>query len=126
MLTFNFDYMNVARKKCLECKTEIIGRSDKIFCSDYCRASNHNRKNHRKIKLVREINQILSINRKILSDFHKRKIELVSKDDLIAAGYRFKFQTGWYENEKGLKISKCYDFAFEKISPDSYKIYKSN
>jgi predicted nucleic acid-binding Zn ribbon protein len=46
-------------KNCPECGEKIIGRIDKIFCSDQCRNTYNNRQNRASTNLIRKINSKL-------------------------------------------------------------------
>ena len=54
------------KRKCLECGVEIMGRADKKFCSDYCRNAYNNRNNKAQVSLIRNINNRLKKNWRIL------------------------------------------------------------
>ena len=56
-------------KKCPECGEKIIGREDKKFCSDYCRNAFNNRLNKDSKNLIRNINNRLRKNYRILESF---------------------------------------------------------
>ena len=47
------------QKLCLECGEQIQGRSDKKFCSDYCRNSHNNKVNTESKNLIRNTNNRL-------------------------------------------------------------------
>ena len=53
-------------KSCLLCQKTIRGRSDKKFCNDYCRNVYNNQNKSIQNNLVRNINNALGKNRKIL------------------------------------------------------------
>ena len=53
---------------CLECGEKIIGRSDKKFCNDACRNSYNNKQNKDSSNLMRNINNKLRKNFRILSE----------------------------------------------------------
>ena len=55
-------------KKCLECESPLVGRIDKKFCSDYCRNSYNNKINTNNKNLIRNINNRLRRNNKLLAD----------------------------------------------------------
>jgi hypothetical protein len=65
-------------KKCLECQEPVKGRVDKKFCSDYCRNAHNNKINKDSKNLIRNINNRLRKNHKILSELNvsgKTKVE---------------------------------------------------
>ena len=55
------------KKNCLECGESFTGRIDKKFCSDYCRNTYNNNINKESKNLVRNTNNRLRKNYKILS-----------------------------------------------------------
>ena len=57
-------------KKCLECGEKIVGRIDKKFCTDYCRNSYNNKVNTESKNLIRNTNNRLRKNFKILSELN--------------------------------------------------------
>ena len=57
-------------KSCLQCGDKISGRSDKKFCSDYCRNAFNNDQNRDVNNYVRNINNILRKNRRILAELN--------------------------------------------------------
>ena len=58
-------------KKCLECDEKIVGRIDKKYCSDYCRNTYNNKVNKDSKNLIRNINNRLRKNYKVLSELNK-------------------------------------------------------
>ena len=58
-------------RACLTCETMLRGRIDKKFCDDYCRNSYNNQLKASKNNLVRNINNALGKNRRILESFFK-------------------------------------------------------
>ena len=68
-------------KYCLECGEKLIGRVDKKFCSDYCRNSYHNKLNKDTKNLMRNINNILRKNYRILEDILKHPLSELKRDE---------------------------------------------
>ena len=60
------------QKLCLECGDRIQGRSDKKFCTDYCRNSYNNKVNKESKNLIRNTNNQLRRNYKILSELNTK------------------------------------------------------
>ncbi len=58
----------IADRACLTCGTSIKGRTDKKFCDDYCRNSYHNKLNSDDNNYVRNVNNVLRRNRRILEE----------------------------------------------------------
>ena len=57
-------------KTCLECGDKIIGREDKKFCSDGCRNAYNNKMNKDQNNLMRNINNKLRKNYRILCELN--------------------------------------------------------
>ena len=57
-------------KTCLECGEKIVGREDKKFCSDGCRNAYNNKINKDSTNFMRNINNKLRKNYRILSDLN--------------------------------------------------------
>ena len=56
------------KNKCLECGEPVIGRIDKKFCSDYCRNTFNNKVNKESKNLIRNINNRLRKNHRVLTE----------------------------------------------------------
>jgi hypothetical protein len=73
---------------CLDCKKELIGRSDKKFCSVYCKSSYYyQKKKEDKNSIYTEILKQLQLNRKLLKQYNKAGKAIVRKEELIKAGF---------------------------------------
>ncbi len=99
-------------RKCMECKDEVHGRSDKKFCSDHCRSLHHNRRNGSLIKLKRRINSILTRNRNILAELNPDGKRTLHKSVLIEEGFNFNYFTNQYMTKKGTVYYFCYDQGY--------------
>jgi len=100
-------------KKCLNCEMIIEGRSDKIFCDDYCKSSFHYKKKQGKEKSRYEIiDKQLKLNRKLLKSFNKAGKSTVRKEKLIAEGFNPKYFTHYWKTKKGHVYLFCYEFGF--------------
>ena len=60
----------MSSKQCPECGEKIIGRTDKKFCSDGCRNTYNNRMNKDQKNLMRNINNRLRKNWRILEQLN--------------------------------------------------------
>lgn len=115
-------------KNCLCCQKPIKGRADKKFCDDYCR-NNYN--NQQKAKgnhstYIRNINNALLKNRKILASLKGEKEEHVksNKEKLITLGFSFKYLTHSFTNKDGKTYYWCYDYGYLPLDHDWYLIVK--
>jgi predicted nucleic acid-binding Zn-ribbon protein len=100
-------------RKCPECGDEIIGRTDKKFCSDQCRNTYNNKLNSDASNTVRNINNILRKNRRILQDHNKQSGKtMVTKDTLLSNGFNFTYFTHMYTTKKGVTYFFCYEQGY--------------
>lgn len=111
---------------CLNCDKLLKGRTDKKFCDDYCRNSYNNQLKSTKNNLVRNINNALGKNRRILESFFKREEEIAktTKDKLLEKGFQFKYLTHTYTNKKGNVYFFCYDLGYMPLDNDWYLLVK--
>jgi hypothetical protein len=111
---------------CLNCNKTLKGRTDKKFCDDYCRNSYNNQLKASKNNLVRNINNALGKNRRILESFFNAEEEIAKtyKDKLLEKGFQFKYITHTYTNKKGNIYFFCYDLGYMPLDNDWYLLVK--
>lgn len=109
-------------RKCLECESQLYGRKDQKFCSDYCRNTYNNRLNEDSNKQVRRINNILRKNRRILSKLNPKGKKTVEGIVLAEEGFNFHYYTNIYTTKKGSQYFFCYDQGYIKIDDDQYML----
>ena len=97
---------------CLECGLEIKGRADKKFCNDSCRNSYNNRESKESTNLMRNVNRILSKNRKILAELNPNGKMRTTKDKLVLKGFNFNYFTNIYETREGRRYYYVYDQGY--------------
>jgi hypothetical protein len=107
-------------KTCIECKTTIKGRVDKKFCSDQCRSAYNNRLNSDETSYVRNINNILRKNRRILLELNPDGKNRVSRDKLKAKGFDFQHFTSIYKTKDGAQYFYCYEQGYLPIEKDFF------
>jgi len=106
-----------APRRCLECGEIIVGRSDKKFCSDQCRNTYNNRLNSDASNTVRNINNILRKNRRILMDLNKQSGKtMVTKESMLTNGFNFSYHTHTYTTKKGDVYHFCYEQGYLYLS----------
>ena len=111
-------------KKCLNCKEEIIGRSDKIYCNDYCKSNFNYEKNKRKENsLFKQIDLQLKKNRRLLRDFNRAGKSTVRKEKFDAAGFNPNYFTHFWKNKKGQVYLFCYEFGFLTLTENGRTKY---
>ena len=76
---------------CLECGEKIIGRSDKKFCNDACRNAYNNKQNKDSTNLMRNINNKLRKNYRILTEVNIDGKTKVAKSKLDSLGFDFDY-----------------------------------
>ena len=110
-------------KLCIECSDRIFGRSDKRYCSDVCRNAYHNRMYSDRNKVMRNVNNALRRNRKILEDLIvTRDIPLVDKNALQELGFNFNYVTHAAKVKKGKLYQFCYDLGYMVMEDEQVMI----
>lgn len=113
------------KRKCSECGTEIHGRADKKFCSDYCRNAYNNQLNKDSKNLVRNINNRLRKNYRILDSFELKEGKTrTTKTRLLDKGFDFEYITNLYTTKKGSTYFFVYDLGYLPLDNDYYMIVK--
>ena len=110
------------KKQCLECGEEFLGRADKKFCSASCRNTHHNKLNSDATGFIRNINNILRKNRRILAGFNPKGKSKIHKDKLMEAGFKFSYFTNLYETKGGKIYHFCYDQGYLALDNDWYAL----
>src|SRR5215216_1100958 len=121
--------METNHKNCVYCTREIKGRSDKKFCNDQCRNSYNNQvKLNANFNEVRNINNALLRNRRILSELLNGERELikVTGERLKEEGFSFKYLTHIYTTKKGKTYFYCYEFGYLPLENDWYLVVKND
>jgi hypothetical protein len=113
-------------KLCLNCHKPVKGRTDKKFCDDYCRNNYNNQLKSNTINLVRNINNALGKNRRILENLFITGEEMAktTRDKLLQKGFQFKYITHTYTNKKGNTYFFCYDIGYLPLESDWYLLVK--
>jgi hypothetical protein len=106
---------------CIDCGESLNGRADKKFCSDQCRNSHNNRLNSDDNNFVRNVNNILRKNRRLLADLTPDGKITLPKDKLAEKGFHFGYQTHNYTTRKGDTYHFCYEYGYLQI-PNDYLI----
>ena len=99
-------------RKCLECGKPVFGRIDKKFCSDACRNAFNNKANAASTNYMRNVNNILSKNRRILRELNPNGKKKTHKDQLLKRGFDFDFHTRTYTTRSGDSYHFCYEQGY--------------
>ena len=115
-----------ATAQCLQCNKTIRGRTDKKFCDDSCRNTYNNQLKSGSNNLMRNINNALGKNRRILENFFKADEEIAktTREKLIEKGFQFKYITHTYTTQKGKVYFFCYDFGYMPLENGWYLLVK--
>ncbi|GAB3645824.1 hypothetical protein GCM10028791_04710 [Echinicola sediminis] len=118
--------MLLENRNCLYCERVIQGRSDKKFCDDQCRNSYNNQLKAGRNNLIRNINNALKKNHKILEAALSTMGDTVkvSREKLLIQGFQFKYQTHKYINKKGDTYIYCYDYGYLELESDLFLIVR--
>jgi hypothetical protein len=109
---------DLEEKKCLECGISFKGRVDKKFCSDQCRISFNNKLNSDGNNYVRNVNNILRKNRRILLALNPEGKNRVSREKLRSKGFDFNYFTSTYITKEGAQYFYCYEQGYLPIEKD--------
>jgi len=110
----------IQEKSCFECGASIKGRMDKKFCSDQCRSMYNNRLNSDETNYVRNVNNTLRKNRRILMALNPEGTNRVSHQRLRSAGFDFAHFTSVYTNRDGVQYFYCYEHGYRSLENDHY------
>ena len=118
--------MQTETRTCLQCGRTIKGRSDKKFCDDSCRNNYNNVLKAHANNYMRNINNTLSRNRRILEEVLPANEEMgkTNKQKLSDAGFQFKYHTHTYTNKKGNVYYFCYEFGYLSLENDWYLVVR--
>ena len=117
----------ILSRLCHSCNKPLKGRTDKKFCNDYCRNNYNNQLKAGNNNFVRNINNALGKNKRILESHLPEGEELakISKDKLLQKGFQFKYMTHLYTNKKGNTYFFCYDYGYLPLDNDWYLVVKN-
>lgn len=113
------------KRQCLACGKVLHGRADKKFCNDYCRNAYNNNLKSANSALVRNINNALLKNRRILeTTLGAEELQKTTKGKLLEQGFQFKFLTHTYTNKKGDTYNFCYEYGYLPLGNDWFLVVK--
>jgi predicted nucleic acid-binding Zn ribbon protein len=112
------------QKVCLECGEKIVGREDKKFCSDGCRNSYNNKINKDSTNFMRNINNKLRKNYRILSEINTEGKSKTTRAKLLSKGFDFEFFTNILETKTGNTYFFVYDQGYRTLEDDFYMLVK--
>ncbi len=113
-------------KLCMFCEKPLRGRSDKKFCDDYCRAAYNNELKSPANNYIRNVNNALGKNRRILESLlpERDATAKASRDKLIEKGFQFKYHTHQYSAKNGNTYFYCYEYGYLPLENNWFLIVK--
>jgi hypothetical protein len=109
---------------CLYCQETVVGRSDKKFCTPYCKSAYHYQQNKlNDASLFHSIDRQLKDNRRILKSYNKAGKSFVRKEKLIEEGFNPKYFTHYWKAQNGNVYLFCYEYGFmltKEVSGEKY------
>lgn len=113
-------------KNCLECGEKIIGREDKKFCSDGCRNAYNNKINKDSNNIMRNINNKLRKNYRILTELNTDGKSKTTRTKLLGKGFDFDFFTNILKTKAGNTYYFLYDQGYMLLENDLYILVKKD
>ena len=114
------------QKNCPECGEKIVGRIDKKFCSDYCRNAYNNKVNKDSKNLIRNTNNRLRKNYKILTELNQSGKTKVKRASLLNNNFDFNFFTSIYTTKTGNTYYYVYDQGYLPLENEYYLLIKKD
>lgn len=112
------------KRFCPECGREIVGRADKMFCSDACRNNYNNNVNKDSTNLMRNTNNKLRKNYRILSELNPKDKAKVEKKVLIKKGFDFDTITAVLNAKTGNTYYFIYDQGYQELDNDIFLVFR--
>lgn len=113
-------------KTCLECGDKIIGREDKKFCSDSCRNAYNNKINKDSTNYMRNVNNKLRKNYRILSELNVTNKTTTTRSKLMSKGFDFNFFTTILNTKAGKTYYFVYNQGYMFLDNDFYVLVKKD
>jgi len=107
-------------RHCSECGQRIAGRADKKFCNDQCRTAWHNKMHTGEYIHMKNINNILKRNRRILAELTANGRKEIRSVALSKLGFQFDYFTSTQKDRNGYLSHFCYDMGYMPVSNGVY------
>ncbi|OIV42340.1 hypothetical protein [Flavobacterium johnsoniae] len=111
-------------RTCLECSEKLVGREDKKFCSDNCRNAYNNKINKDSNNFMRNVNNKLRKNYRILSELNVDGKSKATREKMINKGFDFDFFTNILHTKTGNTYYFLYDQGYRSLDNDYYMLVK--
>lgn len=103
------------KRTCQQCGQTLRGRIDKIFCTDHCRSSHHNKLPNIDLLYIRKINRALKKNWKILYGIRTSGMKKIHRSKLAQLGFDAQLCTSMYTSKKKKVYYFCYDEGYLEL-----------
>ncbi len=112
--------------KCLHCGKMIYGRKDKKFCSESCRNNHNNDLNADRTSIIRNTNNALRKNYRILEQLCTDEKAKTTRGTLLKKGFDFTLLTSIRTTQKGSTYYFVYDMGYLNLDNDFILLVKDN
>lgn len=113
-------------KNCLECNEKIVGREDKKFCSDGCRNAYNNKMNKDSNNYMRNINNKIRKNYRILAALNTDGKSKTTRAKLLSKGFDFEYFTNILNTKTGNTYYFVYEQGYMILENDYYMLVKKD
>ena len=113
-------------KVCPECGGKVIGREDKKFCSDSCRNAYNNKINKDNTNYMRNINNKLRKNYRILCELNVGGKSKITKSKMRNKGFDFDHFTTILHTKSGNTYYFVYDQGYMVLDNEFYMLVKKD
>jgi predicted nucleic acid-binding Zn ribbon protein len=113
-------------RQCLSCGRTVKGRADKKFCDDNCRNNFNNELRSDSNNFVRNVNNALRKNRRILEALLPKKEETAktTREKLLQMGFVLKYFTHLYTTKAGKVYYYCYEYGYLPLENDWFLVVR--
>lgn len=108
----------------MECGEKLVGRIDKKFCDDSCRNTYNNNLNRDRKKVLRNVNNLLRKNYRILEELNPEHKSRTTKTILLIKGFRFDYFTSIFSTKSGNVYYFVYDQGYLPLDEENYALIK--
>lgn len=113
--------------KCLNCRSPLSGRVDKMYCSLECKNTFSYAQRQNTKSATKTIDGYLHRNREILETLMgQSKKETFDRLVLVRTGFKFDYFTGIYKNKENKTYCIVYDFAWMEFSDQKILVVKKS
>lgn len=113
-------------RNCPECGDKINGREDKKFCSDGCRNAFNNKINKDSTNYMRNVNNRLRRNYRILSEINADGKTKTTRSRLSAKGFDFDYFTNLLHTKTGNTYYFVYEQGYMLLENDYFILVKKD